>query len=237
MDGFAIRAADVADATDDAPVRLTVVGESRAGGAPDARVMPETAIRIATGAPPCRRAPTPSSRSRTRRRSTSRAAPGRAAARCWVRCPRRRSCMPAFGTGNAIRPLGSDVRAGDVIAQPGDLVTPAVVALASGAGVGRRRRAPSADRRGPRDRATRCARPARTSGLPGSRTRTVRGCVRSSATRARSRSTSGSPSTPSRTSRRGSGAASPRPTSSSCRAASRSGRTTSSGSRSTTWGT
>ncbi len=51
MDGFAIRAADVASATEDAPVRLTVVGESRAGGAPDARVMPETAIRIATGAP------------------------------------------------------------------------------------------------------------------------------------------------------------------------------------------
>ena len=32
-------------------MRLTVVGESRAGSAPDARVMPETAIRIATGAP------------------------------------------------------------------------------------------------------------------------------------------------------------------------------------------
>jgi len=39
------------------------------------------------------------------------------------------------GAGNAIRSLGSDVRAGDVIARPGDLVTPAVVALASGAGV------------------------------------------------------------------------------------------------------
>jgi molybdopterin molybdotransferase len=37
--------------------------------------------------------------------------------------------------GNAIRSLGSDVREGDVIARPGDLVTPAVVALASGAGV------------------------------------------------------------------------------------------------------
>src|SRR4249920_1782322 len=49
MDGYAVRAADVAAAAEGRPVRLTVVGESRAGSAPDARVMPETAIRIATG--------------------------------------------------------------------------------------------------------------------------------------------------------------------------------------------
>ena len=51
MDGYAIRAADVASAGERTPVRLTVVGESRAGHAPDARVLPETAVRIATGAP------------------------------------------------------------------------------------------------------------------------------------------------------------------------------------------
>ena len=51
MDGYAVRAADVADASEGRPVRLTVVGESRAGSAPDARVLPETAVRIATGAP------------------------------------------------------------------------------------------------------------------------------------------------------------------------------------------
>src|SRR5690348_10773671 len=43
MDGFAVRSADVAAASEDSPVRLTVVGESRAGGAPDARVLPGTA--------------------------------------------------------------------------------------------------------------------------------------------------------------------------------------------------
>ena len=51
MDGYAIRAADVADAIDDAPARLEVVGEVRAGQAPDREVTRGTAIRIATGAP------------------------------------------------------------------------------------------------------------------------------------------------------------------------------------------
>jgi molybdopterin molybdotransferase len=51
MDGYAIRAADVATASDAAPVRLEVVGEVRAGSAPDRDVARGTAIRIATGAP------------------------------------------------------------------------------------------------------------------------------------------------------------------------------------------
>ena len=51
MDGYAIRAADVAGATETAPVRLEVIGEVRAGVAPDAAVERGTAIRIATGAP------------------------------------------------------------------------------------------------------------------------------------------------------------------------------------------
>ena len=51
MDGYAIRAADVGAATDDAPVRLEVIGEVRAGQAPDVTVRRGTAVRIATGAP------------------------------------------------------------------------------------------------------------------------------------------------------------------------------------------
>ena len=51
MDGYAIRAADTAGATEDAPVRLEVVGEVRAGMAPDGEVPRGGAIRIATGAP------------------------------------------------------------------------------------------------------------------------------------------------------------------------------------------
>ena len=51
MDGYAIRAADVADASETAPARLAVVGEVAAGAAPTRNVKPGEAVRIATGAP------------------------------------------------------------------------------------------------------------------------------------------------------------------------------------------
>src|SRR6185436_2774686 len=51
MDGYAVRAADLAGATEDAPARLAVIGEVPAGGRADRPVEPASAIRIATGAP------------------------------------------------------------------------------------------------------------------------------------------------------------------------------------------
>ena len=51
MDGYAIRAADVADASESGPALLRVTGEVAAGGAVMAAVEPGTAVRIATGAP------------------------------------------------------------------------------------------------------------------------------------------------------------------------------------------
>jgi len=51
MDGYAVRAADVASATHAAPVALPVVGESRAGGPIPPALAPRTAMRIFTGAP------------------------------------------------------------------------------------------------------------------------------------------------------------------------------------------
>lgn len=50
MDGFAVRAADLAEAADGMPVALRVIAESRAGEPADRAVDPGTAIRIATGA-------------------------------------------------------------------------------------------------------------------------------------------------------------------------------------------
>ena len=50
MDGYAVRSADTAGATEDAPVELRVVGDVAAGAAPDVTVVPGTAVRIATGA-------------------------------------------------------------------------------------------------------------------------------------------------------------------------------------------
>lgn len=51
MDGYALRAADVADASEEAPVRLRVVDDVPAGYRASEEVAPGTAIRIMTGAP------------------------------------------------------------------------------------------------------------------------------------------------------------------------------------------
>jgi molybdopterin molybdotransferase len=51
MDGYAVRAADVADASPDRPVSLPVVGEIAAGSAALHRLSPGTAMKIMTGAP------------------------------------------------------------------------------------------------------------------------------------------------------------------------------------------
>jgi molybdopterin molybdotransferase len=51
MDGYAVRAEDIRGASDDAPVRLTVVDDIPAGGFPSRAVGPGEAARIMTGAP------------------------------------------------------------------------------------------------------------------------------------------------------------------------------------------
>src|SRR5262245_55466766 len=128
MDGYAVRSADVAAAGEQHPVRLTVVGESRAGSAPESRVLAETAVRIATGAPlpagadavvpvelttPLYASGNPGPRGRE--------AAGPIPAACLVH--------EAVGVGNAVRSRGSDVDAGATVVGAGALVTPAVVAL------------------------------------------------------------------------------------------------------------
>ena len=51
MDGFAVRAADIAGASDQAPVRLRVLEDVPAGRVAECAVAPGTALRIMTGAP------------------------------------------------------------------------------------------------------------------------------------------------------------------------------------------
>ena len=51
MDGYAVRAADTAGASDGAPVRLRVVGDLPVGHAPTVAVGSGEAIRIMTGTP------------------------------------------------------------------------------------------------------------------------------------------------------------------------------------------
>ncbi len=50
MDGYAVRAEDVAGASEASPITLPVIGESRAGGPPPSPLQPGQAMRIFTGA-------------------------------------------------------------------------------------------------------------------------------------------------------------------------------------------
>ncbi|NQU96976.1 MAG: molybdopterin molybdotransferase MoeA, partial [Chloroflexi bacterium] len=51
MDGYAVRAADTSEASEENPVELAVIGKVAAGEMPGERVRPGTAVRIMTGAP------------------------------------------------------------------------------------------------------------------------------------------------------------------------------------------
>ena len=51
MDGFAVRSSDASDASEQAPVKLRIAGEVRAGDPGRIEVSPGTAVRIMTGAP------------------------------------------------------------------------------------------------------------------------------------------------------------------------------------------
>lgn len=136
MDGYAVRAADVRAAAEEAPVRLAIVGESRAGSSPEGRVESGAAVRIATGAPMPEGADavvpveltTPVDVSGTVG-LRGRDAAGPLPAACLVH--------EAVARGNAVRRRGSDVEAGTIVAGEGTLVTPAVVALAAGCGIDR----------------------------------------------------------------------------------------------------
>src|ERR1700674_314909 len=124
MDGYAVRAADIAVATSIEPVGLRVVGESRAGAVPDA-LEPATAMRIMTGAPMPDGADTV-----VRQEDTTRDG---ATVLIAVAAP----------LGTSVRPRGADMHAGDIVLRPGQALTSIDIAVAAALGhdrlqVGRR---------------------------------------------------------------------------------------------------
>jgi len=135
MDGYAVRAADTSGASEDAPVRLEVIGEVRAGFAPAVEVRRGTAVRIATGAPLPPRADavvqveltTPLDAAGRPSGPRGRDATGPLPAACLVHA--------AVKPGAAVREAGSDLAAGITILEPGRAMTAATIALAAGAGV------------------------------------------------------------------------------------------------------
>ena len=135
MDGYAIRAAETAAAADDAPVQLEVIGEVRAGQAPDVEVRRGTAIRIATGAPipPGADAVVPVELTTPLDASGNAAGPrGRDAT---GPLPPRIAVHASVEPGGSMRRMGSDLAAGTPIIEPGTQLTPAVIGLAAGVGL------------------------------------------------------------------------------------------------------
>lgn len=116
MDGYAVRAADVAQASNTRPVRLRVLETVGAGGVPRHAVARGTATRIMTGAV------MPNGADAVVRVEDTAAAGSEVEVRA------------AAGPGTNVRLPGEDVRAGEAVLHPGRLLRPADVGLLASVG-------------------------------------------------------------------------------------------------------
>jgi len=116
MDGYALRAADLAGAARGAPVRLAVAYEVAAGGGAPRALRPGEAARIFTGAPI-----PPGADTVVPQEEVEGDAGG----------VRFRAPAPV---GDCVRSAGEDVRAGDAVLAPGDLVGPAQLGMLAALG-------------------------------------------------------------------------------------------------------
>ena len=134
MDGYAIRADDVAGASEEAPIRLMLAGEVPAGGVADHPVQHGSAIRIATGAPipDGADAVVPVEQTTPLDSEGGEGARGRDAA---GPVPTAILVHATVATGAHIRRRGSDLIEGAAILAPGAALSPAAIALAAGAGL------------------------------------------------------------------------------------------------------
>jgi len=135
MDGYAIRAADTADATEEAPATLEVIGEVAAGQAPETAVRYGTAVRIATGAPMPPGADAVIPVEETTPLDGSGARVGERGRDATGPVPPRIAAHRRISPGGSIRRAGSDLAAGTTIIKPGTVLTPQVIGLAAGVGL------------------------------------------------------------------------------------------------------
>lgn len=115
MDGFAIRAADVADA----PVTLQMIGTIAAGAVPDMEVGPGDAVRIMTGAPL-----PPGADAVVMVELTSMSSDGSTV-----------DVSESVPVGNHIRPMGDDVTPGQLVFPTGTVLRPAHLGVCTSIGV------------------------------------------------------------------------------------------------------
>lgn len=125
MDGYALRAADLAGATAEAPARLRVVADIAAGAPSDVEVTAGTAARIMTGAPlPAGAdAVVPVEDTDEPWRGASRPLPE------WVAVRR------SVGAGDYVRYPGEDIRAGERVLEAGHAIRPQEIGVLASLGV------------------------------------------------------------------------------------------------------
>jgi molybdopterin molybdotransferase len=130
MDGYAVRAAEIQDATPDAPSRLRIAGESAAGRGWHNEMSAGEAVRIMTGAPVPRGADSVQQVELTREVDGSGVV----------------EILQAVETGRSIVTRGSEVKAGETVLRSGEQINAAMMAALASFGydevkVGRRPRA------------------------------------------------------------------------------------------------
>jgi len=127
MDGYAVRAADVAGATPEAPVRLAVVGSVAAGYVTGTHIGPGMALRIMTGAPMPDGAdaivPYEDTSDFDRAKEERLAAP---AEEIYAR--------KAVAPRDHVRPAGEDIRRGEQVMGPGRLIRPQEIGVLASLG-------------------------------------------------------------------------------------------------------
>jgi molybdopterin molybdotransferase len=116
MDGFAVRAADVAGASSDRPVSLAVVGRALVGQQPEVTVGGGEAVRIATGAP------------------IPAGADSVVPVEQCVSDDSSVQVLQAVSAGAFVRPAGQDVRAGQVLVPEGRRISAPELGLLASSG-------------------------------------------------------------------------------------------------------
>ena len=134
MDGYAIRSADVAEASDASAVRLEVSGEVRAGSAPESAVERGGAIRIATGAPIPPGADAVVQVELTTPADARGAPTGERGRDAAGPLPLSILVHAAVRSGTAIRRAGDDLAEGITVLRAGTRLGAAAIALAAGSG-------------------------------------------------------------------------------------------------------
>lgn len=120
MDGFAVRAADVADANSESPVRLRLTGRVPAGEMPGVRISAGTCARVFTGSP------LPEGADAVVMQEDTRIEPGRA---------EEVLILDGAKPWENVRLRGEDVKRGELLADAGTLVGPAQISLFAAAGL------------------------------------------------------------------------------------------------------